>query len=112
MCGFIGPRRADRKIGGEMFNKVALLVIVGLVLCLFVTCMRLVNAAKTKGEKPINLLRKKSVIIILILLAAILAAAYEYLFVECLAIYLSVVITSLSAIIICIENLRTQIIGK
>ena len=112
MGGFIKSRRADRKIGGEMFNKVALLVIVGLVLCLFVTCMRLVNAAKTKGEKPINLLRKKSVIIILVLLAAILAAAYEYLFVECLAIYLSVVITSLSAIIICIENLRTQIIGK
>ena len=50
MGGFIKSRRADRKIGGEMFNKVALLVIVGLVLCLFVTCMRLVNAAKTKGE--------------------------------------------------------------
>ena len=112
MGGLIKSRQADRKIGGEMFNKVALLVIVGLVLCLFVTCMRLVNVAKTKGEKPISFLRKKSVIIILILLAAILAAAYEYLFVECLVIYLSVVITSLSAIIICIENLRKQIIGK
>lgn len=112
MGGLIKSRRAGRKIGGEMFNKVALFVIVGLVLCLFVTCMRLVNAAKTKGEKPISFLRKKSVIIILILLAAILVAAYEYLFVECLVIYLSVVITSLSAIIICIENLRKQTIGK
>lgn len=95
-----------------MFNKVALLVIIGLVICLFVTCMRLVNVAKTKGEKPINFLRKKSVIIILILLVAILVAAYEYLFVECLVIYLSVVITSLSAIIICIENLRKQLTDR
>lgn len=89
-----------------MFNKVALLIIIGLMICLFVACLRLVNVAKTKGKKPISFLRKRSVIIILILLAAILVAAYEYLFVECLAIYLSVVITSLSTMIIYIENLR------
>ena len=112
MGGFIKSRQAGRKIGGEMFNKVALLAIVGLMICLFVACLRLVNAAKTKGEKPISFLRKKSVIIILILLAAILVAAYEYLFVECLVIYLSVVIISLSTMIIYIENLRTQTIGK
>ena len=95
-----------------MFNKVALLIIIGLMICLFVACLRLVNVAKTKGKKPISFLRKRSVIIILILLAAILVAAYEYLFVECLVIYLSVVIISLSTMIIYIENLRTQTIGK
>ena len=95
-----------------MFNKVALLIIIGLMICLFVACLRLVNVAKTKGKKPISFLRKRSVIIILILLAAILVAAYEYLFVESLVIYLSVVIISLSTMIIYIENLRTQTIGK